>query len=326
MPEPLLCVRGLTVRFDGHHGPLHAVRGVDLDVAPGEVLALVGESGSGKSAFARALLHMNHPPFTRQATVIGGTARLRGPDGTVDLVRAPEHTLRRARARGIAMIFQDALSALNPVTRVGRQIEEAMASAFPGLSAGETSRRAAALMADVGIADAERRARAYPHQLSGGQRQRVMIAIAMARDPALLIADEPTTALDVTVQARVLKLLKDLQIRHGMAMLFITHDLSLVAQIADRVAVMYAGQVVETGTTDAVFAAPRHPYTHGLLASRPGHRRRGEGLTGSAPDARALSPGCAFAPRCPLVGPDCAASLTFSNGVRCIRPLGVAPA
>ena len=321
MTEPLLCVRGLTVRFDGHDGPLDAVRGVDLDIAPGEVLALVGESGSGKSAFARALLHMTHPPFTRHATRVGGSARLRGAEGETELVGAGEAALRRVRARGIAMIFQDALSALNPVTRVGRQVEEALASAFPGLPATERARRAVALLGDVGIADAAARARAYPHQLSGGQRQRVMIAIAMARDPALLIADEPTTALDVTVQARVLRLLMDLQARHGMAMLFITHDLSLVAKIADRVAVMYAGQVVETGATGAVFDAPRHPYTRGLLASRPGHRRRGEGLAGSAPDPRALPPGCAFAPRCRQAGPDCAAPPPLADLVRCVRPL-----
>jgi len=321
MTDPLLCVRGLTVRFDGHDGPLDAVRGVDLDIAPGEVLALVGESGSGKSAFARALLHMNHPPFTRHATTVGGAATLHCADGAVELVRAPEAVLRRVRARGIAMIFQDALSGLNPVARIGRQVEEALASAFPDLPPSERTRRAVALLGDVGIPEPAARARDFPHQLSGGQRQRVMIAIAMARDPALLIADEPTTALDVTVQARVLGLLKALRARHGMAMLFITHDLSLVAKIADRVAVMYAGQVVEMGATDAVFAAPRHPYTSGLLASRPGHRRRGGGLRGSAPDPRALPPGCAFAPRCGRAGPDCAVPPPLTGAVRCVRPL-----
>ena len=321
MTDPLLSMRGLTVRFPTPSGPLEAVRGVDLDIAPGEVIALVGESGSGKSALARGLLRLNQTPFSRQPAEIGGAAWLRMVEGAMDLVAAPEAALRDVRARHVAMIFQDALSALNPVMRVGRQIEEAIARRCPKMSAEDCRRRATDLLADVGLDDGARHARAYPHQLSGGQRQRVMIAIAMAREPALLIADEPTTALDVTVQARVLAQLRALRQRHGMAMLFITHDLSLVPRLADRVAVMYAGRLVEIGPADTVFVTPRHPYTRGLLDSRPGYRRRGAGLTGTAPDPRALPTGCAFAPRCPQASLECAAPLAMREGVRCLRPL-----
>jgi oligopeptide/dipeptide ABC transporter ATP-binding protein len=321
MTDPLLALRGLTVRFPTPGGPLEAVRAVDIDIAPGEVLALVGESGSGKSALARGLLRLNQAPFSRHAAEIGGTARLRTAAGAVDLVTASEASLRDVRARDIAMIFQDALSALNPVMRVGRQVEEAIARRHPKIPAERRRRRATDLLAEVGLDDGTRHARAYPHQLSGGQRQRVMIAIAMAREPALLIADEPTTALDVTVQARVLAQLRALRQRHGMAMLFITHDLSLVPRLADRVAVMYAGRLVEIGPAETVFGAPRHPYTRGLLDSRPGHRRRGAGLTGAAPDPRALPQGCAFAPRCPQAGEDCDLPPAMTDGVRCRRPL-----
>jgi oligopeptide/dipeptide ABC transporter ATP-binding protein len=305
---------------------LEAVRGVDLDIAPGEVLALVGESGSGKSALARGLLRLNQAPFSRHAAEVRGEARLQAAAGPVDLVAAPERRLRDVRARDVAMIFQDALSALNPVMRIGRQIGEALARRFPAMERPVRRDRVMALLGEVGLDDAARLVRAYPHQLSGGQRQRVMIAIAMARQPALMIADEPTTALDVTVQARVLAQLRTLQRRHAMAMLFITHDLSLVPRLADRVAVMYAGRLVEIGRADAVFAAPRHPYTRGLLDSRPGHRRRGAGLTGAAPDPRGLPPGCAFAPRCRQAGPDCDMTPALTDGVRCVRPLAGPPA
>jgi oligopeptide/dipeptide ABC transporter ATP-binding protein len=321
MDEPLLAARSVSVRFETPQGPLTAVRGVDLDIRPGEVVGLVGESGSGKSAFARALLRMNAPPFTAARATVTGAAWLRRGGRAVDLVVADEATMRDVRARDVAMIFQDALSGLNPVMRIGAQLAEALLAAEPRTTRAEAEARAVAMLCDVRIADAPTRARYYPHQLSGGQRQRAMIAIAMLRDPALLIADEPTTALDMTVQARVLDILRDLQRRRGMAVLFISHDLAIVERLADRVVVMYAGQVVEAAPGDRLFSAPRHPYTDGLLRSRPGRRRRGEGLTGAAPDPRALGSGCAFRPRCPRAGPDCAAPPPLAEGVRCHRPL-----
>ena len=320
MTEPLLSLRDLTVGFPSAKVGIMAVRGVDLEIAPGEALGLVGESGSGKSALARALLGLNQPPFSGHRTEIGGSAVFRGQGGPVELVGASPRLLAELRAREIAMIFQDALSALNPVLRVGRQVAEALRAAQPGLDRGAADGRAVDLLARVGIEEAPARARHYPHQLSGGQRQRVMIAIAMARRPRLLIADEPTTALDVTVQARVLGLLRDLQADRGMSMLFITHDLSVVARVADRVAVMYAGRIVETGPTARLFDSPRHPYTRGLLQSRPGHRQRGQGLSGSSPDPRSVAAGCAFAPRCPLVDATCSALPPMRDGVRCVRP------
>ncbi len=320
MTEPLLSLRELTVRFPSVHGEITAVRGVDLEIAPGEVLGLVGESGSGKSALARALLGLNHPPFSGHRTLIDGRAVFRGKGPPLELVGATPSQLEQVRARGIAMIFQDALSALNPVIRVGRQVAEAIQAAQPGLMRGDADRQAEDMLSRVGIEDPAGRARSYPHQLSGGQRQRVMIAIAMARQPRLLIADEPTTALDVSVQARVLGMLKALRASTGMAMLFITHDLSVVAKVADRVAVMYAGRIVETGPTGRLFDSPRHPYTRGLLLSRPGYRRRGEGLTGTSPDPRDVPAGCAFAPRCPRVTEICLTPPPMRDGVRCTRP------
>ncbi len=272
MAEPVLSARQVHVRFDTPVGRVHAVRGVDLDIHPGETVALVGESGSGKSAFAKSILRLHQPPFTRPRTTIEGRIDLACPDSTVDLVEASARVMRTVRATRVGMVFQDALSALNPVVRVGRQIAEALRAARPELDRDQTRTAAVAILEQVGMPDPERRARVYPHQLSGGQRQRVMIAIAAIRSPSLLIADEPTTALDVTVQARLLRLFKRLQEETGMAILFITHDLGVVAQIADRVAVMQAGEIVELADATALFVAPRHPYTAALLASMPGRR------------------------------------------------------
>ena len=319
MSDPLLTLRDVAVRFPSVHGEITAVHGVDLEIARGEVFGLVGESGSGKSALARALLGLNHPPFSGHRTVVRGSAVLRGRGGMVELIGTTKAEREAARARDVAMIFQDALSALNPVIRVDRQVAEALHAAEPELNRAEAEARAVDLLERVGIEDASVSARRYPHQLSGGQRQRVMIAIAMARRPRLLIADEPTTALDVTVQARVLALLKALQADLGMAMLFITHDLSVVQKIADRIAVMYAGRVVETGPTSQLFDRPRHPYTIGLLHSRPGHRERGKELTGRPPDPRAVPAGCAFAPRCPMATGLCQGMPPLGDGVRCFR-------
>lgn len=319
MTEPLLSLRDVTLRFPSVHGDIAAVRGVDLDIAPGEVVGLVGESGSGKSALARGLLGLNHPPFSGHRAEIGGSAVLRSKGAAIELIGAAKNQRRKVRATDIAMIFQDALSALNPVIRVGRQVAEALRAAAPDLDRAETAAHAVDLLDRVGIEDAAARARHYPHQLSGGQRQRVMIAIAMARRPRLLIADEPTTALDVTVQATVLRLLQALQADLGMAMLFITHDLSVVSKIADRVAVMYAGRIVEIGPTSDLFDQPRHPYTQGLLQSRPGYRTRGQGLVGTSPDPRKVPSGCAFAPRCPRVAEVCQSLPMLRDGVRCAR-------
>jgi peptide/nickel transport system ATP-binding protein len=282
MDEPLLAARSVSVRFETPQGPLTAVRGVDLDIRPGEVVGLVGESGSGKSAFARALLRMNAPPFTAARATVTGAAWLRRGGRAVDLVVADEATMRDVRARDVAMIFQDALSGLNPVMRIGAQLAEALLAAEPRTTRAEAEARAVAMLCDVRIADAPTRARYYPHQLSGGQRQRAMIAIAMLRDPALLIADEPTTALDMTVQARVLDILRDLQRRRGMAVLFISHDLAIVERLADRVVVMYAraGRRGGAGRPPILRAAPplhRRPSAQpsGAAAAGRGTDRRG---------------------------------------------------
>jgi peptide/nickel transport system permease protein len=290
-PRALLELRGLTVEIKAQTGTFRPVRDVALHVDAGETLALVGESGSGKSLTGLAITGL----LPNVARVTGGVALL---DGT-DLTRLPEEQLRRLRGRAMAMIFQDPASSLNPVHRVGNQIAEAIL-AHRKLSARAAATEAVALLKRVGIPDPEQRARAYPHELSGGMRQRVMIAIAIANGPRLLIADEPTTALDVTIQAQVLELLAELKRQSGLALLFITHSLPVVAEISDRVAVMYAGEIVEQGRTDEVFAAPLHPYTAALLRSAPVEDGPPpEGIPGVVPSPQALPPGCVFAPRCP---------------------------
>ncbi|MEM0936583.1 MAG: ABC transporter ATP-binding protein [Pseudomonadota bacterium] len=272
MAEPVLTARGVHVRFDTAEGDVHAVRGVDLDLYPGETVAIVGESGAGKSAFAKAILHLHQLPFTPNRTHIDGRIALHAPFETT-LSEAHPEVIRRARAEAVGMIFQDALSALNPVQRIGPQIAEALRQSDPSASDQKVATSVTDIVRAIGLPDPDTAIRAYPHQLSGGQCQRVVIAIAAIRHPVALIADEPTTALDVTVQAQILKLLKSLQDVRGMAMLFITHDLGVVAEIADRVVVMRDGEVVETGATQSVFSRPEHPYTRTLLASRPGARR-----------------------------------------------------
>jgi peptide/nickel transport system ATP-binding protein len=302
-PTPVLSVRDLRVGFDVPAGRLPAVGGVDLDLRRGEVLALVGESGSGKSALAMSLVGLNRGPGTH----ISGLVEF----GGYDLVGAPEARLRQVRGKGIAVVFQDALAALNPTQRVGTQVAE-MIRAHQRVPRRLAWRRAVALLRDVGIANPEGGARAYPHQLSGGMRQRVMIAIGLANDPAVLIADEPTTALDVTIQAQVLRLLKRLQAEHHTTILLITHDLGVVAEVADRVAVMYAGRIVEQGTRDEVLFAPQHPYTAALLDSVPrvdGPRLdRLPAIAGSPITGVDRPPGCAFAPRCRYAHDACAAA------------------
>ncbi|MBN8927715.1 MAG: ATP-binding cassette domain-containing protein, partial [Rhodospirillales bacterium] len=285
-------LRNLTVAIDTPRGPIHPVRDVSLRVAPGETLAVVGESGSGKSLTGLAVLGLL-PPVAR---IEQGAAFVEGRE----VLRLPEPARRSLRGGAMAMIFQDPLSSLNPVHRIGDQIAEGLtAHARTRQSAHRLRQRVVDLLTRVGIPDPAARARAYPHELSGGMRQRAMIAMAIANDPRVLIADEPTTALDVTIQAQVLTLLGDLRRERGMGVVFITHSLPVVAEIADRVAVMYAGEIVEQGPAATVFARPLHPYTSALLASAP--REDGglpDGIPGTVPLPHELPPGCAFAPRC----------------------------
>jgi oligopeptide transport system ATP-binding protein len=298
--DPVLSVRDLTVEFPTGDGVVSAVNGVDFDLAAGETLAILGESGSGKSVTAQAVMGL----IERPGRVVAGSVRF----GGVDLMAASAEDRRRVRGSGLAMVFQDPLSSLNPVWSVGFQIGE-LFRVHRGLSRKEARSRAVELLDRVRIPAAAQRVGEYPHQFSGGMRQRVMIAMALALDPAVLIADEPTTALDVTVQAQILELLDDLRAETGMGLLLITHDLGVVAETADRVAVMYAGRVVETGPTDAVLSRPAHPYTEGLLASVPrgqfGREERLRPITGAPPSLARIPPGCPFHPRCPYVFDQC---------------------
>ena len=298
MTEPALVVENLRVEIPTRRGVVHAVRGVSFRVQPGETFALVGESGSGKTMTCRAILRLLHPP----AHITGGSVHFQGRD----LVPLPEEEVEQIRGRGIAMIFQDPMTALNPVLTVERQITETLTA---GLSPAEQRTRAVELLRQVGIPDPERRLGSYPHQLSGGQRQRVMLAIGLARVPVLLLADEPTTALDVTIQAQILRLIVALQKDLGMALILVTHDLGIVYQVVDRVAVMYAGQVVELATTAELFARPRHPYTIGLIGSVPGldRTRPLTPIAGTPPDLIGLGEGCPFAPRCAWASQECRA-------------------
>jgi len=260
-PAPLLAVRDLHIAFSGHE----AVHGISFDIAPGETVGLVGESGSGKSATSLALLRLLPPT----ATITGSLQLSNTPNNTEDLLALSENEMRAHRGRSLAMIFQEPMTALNPVMRVGRQIAEAVLAHTSRISRDELNQRVLAALHEVALPDPERRVNDYPHQFSGGQRQRLMIAMALINRPRLLIADEPTTALDVTVQAQIIALLKRLRHEHGLSMLFISHDLAVVGQIADRIMVMRHGRIVEHGTTQQVLTAPRHDYTRQLLSSVP---------------------------------------------------------
>src|ERR1700734_722515 len=284
---------------------LRAVRELNFSVAPGEVLGLVGESGSGKSITSLAIMRLLPP----QALVTGEI--LFGENGSSrNLATLPDESMRQLRGSRIAMIFQEPMTALNPVMRVGDQISEAVL-AHGTRSKSDAHKLAIQAMNDVAIPEPERRARAYPHQLSGGMRQRVMIAMAIVNRPQLLIADEPTTALDVTIQAQILELLADLRSRFGLAMLFISHDLAVVSHVADRVAVMYAGNLVELAPKSAIFTAPAHPYTQGLLRAIPtlatDRNQPLATIEGTVPPVAALPRGCPFEPRCSYRIPTCAA-------------------
>ncbi|MGE5093135.1 MAG: ABC transporter ATP-binding protein [Bacillota bacterium] len=294
----LLDVSDLRISFPTPAGPITPVDGVSFALERGRTLALVGESGCGKSLTSLAILQLVPPPG-----VIDPSSRIRL--GETDLLALRGEALRQVRGRRIGMIFQDPMTSLNPVFTIGDQIAEGILAHFD-VSKREAMTRAERLLGEVGISDAGSRLRAYPHQLSGGMRQRVMIAIALAAEPEILIADEPTTALDVTVQAQILEILDGLRASRGMAVLLITHDLGIVAGRADRVAVMYAGQIVEEAPTAALFARPSHPYTQGLFASVPrihGPLGRLTPIAGSVPPPSAWPTGCRFRPRCPIVHP-----------------------
>jgi oligopeptide/dipeptide ABC transporter ATP-binding protein len=294
MTSPLLEVRDLKVSFRTEDGIVRAVDGVSLDLAEGETLGIVGESGSGKSVTMMAVMRLINDPNARFEGEVIYNGR--------DLMKLPEHQVRQVRGAGIAMIFQDPMTSLNPVHRVGWQIAEQI-RAHQGVSRKAARERAAELLAAVGIPHAAQRVNDYPHEFSGGMRQRVMIAMALSCNPDLLIADEPTTALDVTIQAQILKLIKKLRDDFGTAVVLITHDMGVVADIADRVAVMYAGRIVEQGSLRSLFYDAQHPYTWGLLGSiarldRP-RTRRLTAIKGLPPSLINLPPGCAFGPRCP---------------------------
>jgi peptide/nickel transport system ATP-binding protein len=295
---PLAEIRDLSVRFVSREATVHAVNGVSFAVRPGEVLCILGESGSGKSVTLRALMRL----LPRQAR-IEGDVRVGGED----VLAMPAHQLRELRGGLAAMIFQEPMTALDPVYTVGQQIGETLRR-HTGMTRTAARARALELLELVRIPSPERRLDAYPHELSGGLRQRAMIAMALSCNPRLLLADEPTTALDATVQVQVLILLRRLQRELGMGMIFVTHDLGVAAEIADTIAVMYAGRIVESGPVAEVLSAPAHPYTKGLLASTVHGQPRNrdiDAIPGSPPDMRRLLPGCSFAPRCPQRLPAC---------------------
>ena len=297
---PLLDVEDLHVEFRTRDGVSKAVNGVSYTLQAGQTLAVLGESGSGKSVTAQAIMGiLDTPP----GFVTGGEVRFKGQN----ILALPEDQRRRLRGRHIAMIFQDALSALNPVFSVGSQIGE-MFRVHEGVSKAEAKKRAIELMERVRIPAARQRVGDYPHQFSGGMRQRIMIAMSIALDPDVLIADEPTTALDVTVQAQVMELLADLQRERNMGLILITHDLGVVADVADRIAVMYAGRIVETAPVHEIYSNPAHPYTEGLLQSIPRVDLKGQELSaikGLPPSLMRIPPGCAFNPRCPYARDVC---------------------
>jgi oligopeptide/dipeptide ABC transporter ATP-binding protein len=299
--DPLLDVRNLQTQFTTSGGVVRAVDGVSWDVRAGETVALVGESGCGKSVSALSVMRLVSAPAGR---IVGGEIHFKGRD----LLTLSEEEMRKTRGREIGMIFQEPMTSLNPVLTIGRQLTEPM-EIHLGMTPAQARARAGEILGLVGIADAERRLRQYPHQFSGGMRQRIMIAMALSCNPALILADEPTTALDVTIQAQILELLRSLSRKLGAAMLIITHNLGVVARYADRVNVMYAGRIVERGTARELYANPRHPYTLGLLRSVPRldepRRAKLDPIPGQPPDLTRLPPGCSFAPRCSFVVDHC---------------------
>ncbi len=324
----LLDIRNLTIVFETSEGVVHAVNGVTFSVGEGETVGLVGESGCGKSVTALSVLRLLPVPPAR---IVRGEIRFKGQN----LLALPERTMRRLRGRSIAMVFQDPMTSLNPVFRVGYQIREILETHFPDMSKAKIEKRAIECLQMVGIPSPETRLKAYPHELSGGLRQRVMIAMALACEPELLIADEPTTALDVTIQAQILDLLQALQEKMGLSVLLITHDLGIVAQTTQRVGVMYAGQVVEMASTRELFRDPWHPYTQGLLNSLPGRyldvrgKRYLPSIPGMVPNLVELPRGCPFRDRCDqamevcgTVSPPETIDTETAHRVRCWRYAG----
>jgi peptide/nickel transport system ATP-binding protein len=300
MSNSVLQIRDLRVTFNTQMGELKAVRGIDVDVAPGEILGVVGESGSGKSVSFLAAMGL----LPTSATITGSVML----DGQ-ELIGAKRKAIRSVRGKSLAMVFQDPLSALNPVHRVGDQIVE-MIQSHQDMNTHDAEKRAVELLEIVGIPQPSERARQYPHEFSGGMRQRVVIAMAIANNPKVLIADEPTTALDVTVQAQILEVIQKVQQKFGTAVVLITHDLGVIARVADSVNVMYAGRNVESGSVQSIFDHPSHPYTRGLLSSLP-HEGvdRLQPIAGFPPNMLAPPPGCGFAPRCQFAVDSCNAEL-----------------
>ncbi|WP_439575780.1 ABC transporter ATP-binding protein [Phreatobacter sp.] len=299
MTTPVLSVRDLVVQFPTRRGILTAVDGISFDIAPGEVLGVVGESGAGKSMTGTAVIGLLEPP----GRIAGGEVLLRGE--RID--NLPADQMRRIRGKRIGMVFQDPLTSLNPLYRVGEQLIETIQT-HTSLTAQQARQRAIDLLTEVGIPAPDKRIDAYPHQFSGGMRQRVVLALALCAEPELVIADEPTTALDVSVQAQIITLLKKLCKDHGTAVMLITHDMGVIAETADRVAVMYAGRIAEIGPVQDVIKRARHPYTEGLMGSIPSLTSDAERLVqipGSMPRLTAIPQGCAFNPRCPKVFDRC---------------------
>jgi oligopeptide/dipeptide ABC transporter ATP-binding protein len=294
VPEPVLSIRDLVVEFVTEDGVVQAVDGITYDLYPGETLGIVGESGSGKSVSTMSLLGLIPQPPGR---IVRGEAMFQGKD----LLKMSKKELRRVRGNDLAMIFQDPMTSLNPVLKIGFQIGEAVKTHNPGVKDDAVKKRAVDLLKIVGVPNPERRVDQYPHEFSGGMRQRAMIAMAIANEPSVLIADEPTTALDVTIQAQILEVLKKAQDETHAATILITHDLGLIAELADRVIVMYAGKVVEVGDVNTIFASPRHPYTVGLMDSLPkltGDESWLRPIPGQPPSLISRPPGCPFHPRC----------------------------
>jgi oligopeptide/dipeptide ABC transporter ATP-binding protein len=301
VPDPVLAIQDLVVDFRTEDGVVHAVDGVSYELYPGEILGIVGESGSGKSVSTLALLGLIPMPPGR---IVRGTAMFKGRD----LLRLKKRELRKVRGKEVAMVFQDPMTSLNPVLTVGRQLGEAITTHFPKEKDAVVKKKVIDLLRMVGVPNPETRYTQYPHEFSGGMRQRAMIAMGIANSPSLLIADEPTTALDVTIQAQVLEVLKRVQAETDAATILITHDLGIVAEMCDRVLVMYAGHIVESGTVEDIFRAPRHPYTIGLMNSLPkltGDEEWLEPITGAPPSLINLPTGCPFHPRCFLARERC---------------------
>jgi len=312
--EPLLSIRDLTVEFGTEDGVVKAVTGVSYDVFPGETVGVVGESGSGKSVSVMSLLGLIPSPPGR---VVAGQATFQGRD----LLSMKKRELRDLRGGDVAMVFQDPMTSLNPVLTIGNQIVEAIRVHNPDVKEAEATKRVVDLLALVGVPNPDTRIDQYPHEFSGGMRQRAMIAMSIANQPKLLIADEPTTALDVTIQAQIIEVLKAAQRETHAATILITHDLGLVAELCDRVVVMYGGRVVEAGDVYTIFANPRHPYTVGLMDSLPkliGEEEMLRPITGQPPSLISLPPGCAFHPRCFLSG----GRMRCRTDVPPLRPIG----